>query len=221
MISPGIFRQYDIRGIVGKDLTAEAARGIGRAYAAVLDERGVRGAVAVGRDNRPSGTMLREALVGGLVESGVDVVDVGVVPTPLLSWALHNVPVVGGIQITGSHNPPEYNGFKVSLGTASLHGHDITHLHELIVRGRFPSGKGTVREERVIERYVDDVVARVGRLSRPAPLREAGRVRDAPLRRKRRHVSQPPSGPHRPGEPRGPHRRSARSGRRGRDRLRR
>jgi phosphomannomutase/phosphoglucomutase len=167
MISPGIFRQYDIRGIVGKDLTAEAARGIGRAYAAVLDERGVRGAVAVGRDNRPSGTMLREALVGGLVESGVDVVDVGVVPTPLLSWALHNVPVVGGIQITGSHNPPEYNGFKVSLGTASLHGHDITHLHELIVRGRFPSGKGTVREERVIERYVDDVVARVGRLSRP------------------------------------------------------
>ena len=167
MISPGIFRQYDIRGIVGRDLTAEAARGIGRAYAAVLEERGIRGAVAVGRDNRPSGGMLREALVGGLTESGVDVVDIGVVPTPLLSWSLHHVGVVGGIQITGSHNPPEYNGFKVSLGTSSLHGHDITHLHELIVRGRFPSGTGRVREERVIERYVDDVVARVGRLSRP------------------------------------------------------
>src|SRR5688500_5623768 len=167
MISPGIFRQYDIRGIVGKDLTEEAARGIGRAYAAVLEERGVRGAVAVGRDNRPSGGALRDALVGGLTESGVDVVDIGIVPTPLLSWSLHHVGVVGGIQITGSHNPPEYNGFKVSLGTASLHGHDITHLHQLIERGRFPSGKGRVREERVIERYVDDVVARVGRLSRP------------------------------------------------------
>jgi phosphomannomutase / phosphoglucomutase len=167
MISPGIFRQYDIRGIVGTDLTAEAGRGIGRAYAAVLEARGVRGAVAVGRDNRPSGAMLRDALVGGLTECGVDVVDIGVVPTPLLSWSLHHLPVVGGIQITGSHNPPEYNGFKVSLGTASLHGHDITHLHELIVRGRFPIGTGRVREERVIERYVDDVVARVGRLSRP------------------------------------------------------
>jgi phosphomannomutase/phosphoglucomutase len=166
MISPGIFRQYDIRGIVGRDLTAEAARGIGRAYAALLAERGIAGAVAVGRDNRPSGAMLRDALVGGLTESGVDVVDIGVVPTPLLSWSLHHLPVAGGIQITGSHNPPEYNGFKVSLGTASLHGHDITHLHELIVRGRFPAGKGSLREERVIERYVDDVVERVGRLSR-------------------------------------------------------
>src|SRR5918999_4085742 len=144
MISPGIFRQYYIRGIVGKDLTAEAARGIGRAYAALLGERGVRGAVAVGRDNRPSGGMLRDALVGGLTECGVDVVDIGVVPTPLLSWALHHVGVVGGIQITGSHNPPEYNGFKVSLGTSSMHGHDITQLYELIGRGRFPEGKGAV-----------------------------------------------------------------------------
>ena len=167
MISSAIFRQYDIRGIVGSDLTAEVARGIGRAFAAHLEEKGIRGAVAVGRDNRPSGTMLRDALVGGLTESGVDVVDIGVVPTPLLSWSLHHVGVVGGIQITGSHNPPEYNGFKISLGTASLHGEGITHLYELIERGRFPKGKGSVREERVIGRYVDDVVARVGRLSRP------------------------------------------------------
>lgn len=98
-ISQTIFRQYDVRGIVGRDLTEEVAYGLGRGYAAYLDARGIRGAVAVGRDNRPSGNALRDALVRGLTECGVDVVDIGVVPTPLLYWTLHHEPVVGGIQI--------------------------------------------------------------------------------------------------------------------------
>src|SRR5688572_16639368 len=166
-VAPGIFRQYDIRGIVDRDLTTEAATFVGRAYAALLAERGIRGAVAVGRDNRPSGPALREALVGGLTQSGVDVVDVGVIPTPLLYWSLHHVGVVGGIQITGSHNPPEYNGFKLSLGTASLHGDEIQHLLALGRGGRFPSGKGTIRTTEVIDPYVDDVAARIGPISRP------------------------------------------------------
>ncbi len=122
MIAPGIFRQYDIRGIYGKDLTVEAAEAIGRAYPLIMAERGVSGAVAVGRDNRPSGKALRDALVQGLTASGVDVIDVGEVPTPLLYWSLHHLPVAAGIQITGSHNPPEYNGFKCCIGTGSLHG---------------------------------------------------------------------------------------------------
>src|SRR4051812_38355091 len=99
-VSPGIFRQYDIRGIVGKDLTIEAAAAIGRAYASLMRERSVVGAVVVSRDNRPSGSVLRDALVGGLTASGVDVVDIGEVPTPLNYWALNNLPVSGGIQIT-------------------------------------------------------------------------------------------------------------------------
>src|SRR6476661_4298262 len=107
-ISATIFRQYDVRGIVGRDLTNEVAYGLGRGYAAYLTARGISGAVAVGRDNRPSGTALRDELVRGLTECGFDVVDVGVVPTPLLYWALHHERVVGGIQITGSYNPPEY-----------------------------------------------------------------------------------------------------------------
>ena len=164
-ISRTIFRQYDVRGIVGTDLTTEVAYGLGRGYAALLAERGIVGAVAVGRDNRPSGTALRDALVRGLTECGVSVVDVGVVPTPLLYWALHHEPVVGGIQITGSHNPPEYNGFKMCLGTASLHGADIQALYELIVGGRFPVGEGRVRHVDVIDRYVQDIVAKVGRLT--------------------------------------------------------
>jgi phosphomannomutase / phosphoglucomutase len=168
-IATGIFRQYDVRGIVGRDLTPEVARALGGAYAALMRERGVRGEVAVGRDNRPSGDALRDALVGGLTAAGVSVVDIGVVPTPLLYWSLHHLPVIGGIQITGSHNPPEYNGFKLSFGTESLHGHDIQHLLALIQREAAPTdaGTGTVRREAVIDRYVADVVKRIGPISRP------------------------------------------------------
>lgn len=166
-ISHTIFRQYDVRGIVGSDLTAEVAYGLGRGYAAYLQRRGVRGAVAVGRDNRPSGDMLRDALVRGLTECGVDVIDIGVVPTPLLYWTLHHEAVVGGIQITGSHNPPEYNGFKMCFGTGSLHGAEIQTLYRLIVDGVFPSGAGTVTHVAVIDRYVADIAARIGPIRRP------------------------------------------------------
>jgi phosphomannomutase/phosphoglucomutase len=165
-IAPGIFRQNDIRGVVDRDLTVEAAHAIGRAYAAVMRDRGVAGEIAVGRDNRPSGAKLRDALVAGLTESGVDVVDIGVVPTPLLYWSLFNLGVAGGIQITGSHNPAEYNGFKLCLGTESLHGHDI---QALFARIDAPAGEspGSVRLADVIGRYVDDVARRIGRISRP------------------------------------------------------
>ena len=145
-ISRAIFRQYDIRGIIGKDLGPDVAYAVGRGYAAFLDGRNMKGAIAVGRDNRPSGAELRDALVRGLTESGYDVIDIGVVPTPLNYWSLHHLPVVGGIQITGSHNPPEYNGFKMSVGKGSLHGEDIQRLYELWTAGKFPQGKGSVRE---------------------------------------------------------------------------
>ena len=163
-VSPGIFRQYDIRGIVGKDLTVEAAAAIGRAYATLMRERSVSGPIVVSRDNRPSGSMLRDALVDGLTSSGVDVVDAGVVPTPVNYWCLNNLTVAGGIQITGSHNPPEYNGFKLSMGTASLHGEEIQRLFKLISSPVTGAKKGSVRSEQVIERYIDDLVKRTGPL---------------------------------------------------------
>lgn len=169
MIAPGIFRQYDIRGIYGRDLTVEAAEAIGRAYPAILAEHGLHGAVAVGRDNRPSGAALRDALVRGLTASGADVIDLGEVPTPLLYWSLHHLPVVGGIQITGSHNPPEYNGFKCCVGTGSLHGEGIQRLRTLIEQAAFPVGAGTVRSADVVGDYVTDIAARIGPL--PASLK--------------------------------------------------
>ena len=166
-IAAGIFRQYDIRGVVGADLTVESAHAIGGAYAALMAERGVTGEVAVGRDNRPSGDRLHDALVAGLTGAGVNVVDIGVVPTPVLYWSLHHLPVIGGIQITGSHNPPEYNGFKLCVGTESLHGHDLQHLLALIRADAAPKGQGTVRHEELIDRYVADIVTRTGPLARP------------------------------------------------------
>src|SRR5262245_49555537 len=162
-LAAGIFRQYDIRGIVDRDLTTEAAYAIGGAYALLLEERDITGAIAVGRDNRPSGAALRDALVDGLTSSGVDVVDIGVVPTPLNYWSLHHVGVVGGIQITGSHNPPEYNGFKLSMGTSSVHGAEIQHLHALAESGERRRGSGVVTDVDIVDGYIDDVVRRIGR----------------------------------------------------------
>jgi phosphomannomutase/phosphoglucomutase len=105
--------------------------------------------------------------VDGLVAAGVDVIDVGVVPTPLNYWALHHLPVIGGIQITGSHNPPEYNGFKICVGTDSVHGEGIQELYHLATGGTCPSGRGALRSEAVIDRYVRDIVQRIGRLAKP------------------------------------------------------
>ena len=165
-LSRAIFREYDIRGVTGRDLTEEVATAVAGAYAAFLAEKNVRGSVAVGRDNRPSGEALHQSLVAGLLASGVDVVDIGIVPTPLAYWAQHNLDVVGGIQITGSHNPPEYNGFKLGLARKSIYGTDIQHLYELATAGKFPRGAGKLRSHSVIDDYVDDIAGRVGKLSR-------------------------------------------------------
>lgn len=165
-IPRGIFREYDIRGIAGTDLTFDSARLIGLGYAAYLREHSESGAIAVGRDNRPSGTGLRDGLVAGLRDAGLDVIDIGVVPTPVTYWAQHKLDVVGGIQITGSHNPAEYNGFKLGLRTKSIYGQQIQRMYELISAGDFPAGQGTLREEPVIERYIADIVERVGPLER-------------------------------------------------------
>ncbi|MBC7562349.1 MAG: phosphomannomutase/phosphoglucomutase [Gemmatimonadaceae bacterium] len=164
-MAQGIFRQYDIRGVVGEDLTEEAAVAIGQAYAALLDERGISGPVAVGRDNRPSGTALRAALVTGLTTRGRDVIDIGVGPTPLLYWSLHHLTVAGGIQITGSHNPPEFNGFKICIGTGSLHGDGIQRLRALLDAPATPH-TGMVSSVDLNAAYADDIVMRTGPLPR-------------------------------------------------------
>lgn len=167
-VAPQIFREYDIRGLVGSELDAETARDVGIAFAVYLDTVGAHGPIAVGRDNRPSGDALHDALVPALTESGVNVIDVGVVPTPTLYWALERLGVAGGVQITASHNPAPYNGFKLCVGTAALYGDEIQKLLTLIELGQKLTGRapGSVRQVPILDRYLDDIAERIGRLPR-------------------------------------------------------
>lgn len=149
-----IFREYDIRGVVGKDLTTKMAETIGRAFATLGEERNIR-TVAVGRDGRLTSPSMRDHLVRGLVEGGLDVVDVGLCATPLLYFALFDRQVDGGIMITGSHNAGEYNGFKLCVGKEALHGPDIQRLQNLVETERFVSGAGKVIDSPIIPDYLN------------------------------------------------------------------
>lgn len=148
-----LFREYDIRGIVGQELTEDVAERIGRAFATVARGQGVK-TVAVGRDGRPSSPSLRDRLVRGLTAGGLNVVDIGVCPTPVLYFSLFTLPVDGGVMITGSHNASEYNGFKLCVGKEALHGEEIQHLRKVMETGRFSAGAGTVTERPVIPDYL-------------------------------------------------------------------
>lgn len=157
-----IFRQYDIRGIVGEDLDAEVARAVGRAYGARMRRLEAGSVVAVGRDNRPSSPGLADGLAGGLREAGVDVVDVGTVPTPVVYWAERVLGTDGALQVTGSHNPSEYNGIKMTVGGRALHGDEILELRDLIRSGVGPADReGSLERSEVLDRYVADVAGRL------------------------------------------------------------
>src|SRR5437773_3201905 len=148
-----IFREYDIRGIVGKELQPALAEDIGLAYGTRAAQSGAT-SVAVARDGRTSAIEMRDAVIRGITACGVDVLDIGVCPTPLLYFALFTLPVGGGVMVTASHNPPEYNGFKLCLGKDSLHGAAIQSLQADIERGRFESGQGRVSAHAIIPDYM-------------------------------------------------------------------
>ena len=148
-----IFREYDVRGIVGKDLTPNVAQSIGRAYGTMARHRGCR-TVALGRDGRLTSPDLRDRVRDGITATGVNVVDIGVCPTPLLYFALYELPVDGGMMVTGSHNAAEYNGFKMCVDKMALHGEDIQELKRLIEAGAYASGAGTVSTASVIPAYL-------------------------------------------------------------------
>ncbi len=154
----GAFREYDVRGIYGREITEELARRLGRAYAAMLGASPLP--VVVGRDVRPSGEALAEALIEGLTESGLDVADIGVVPTPLAYFGVFTLPAAGCVMVTASHNPSEYNGFKMMMGRESLHGEAIRRLAALVEEGAAPAAarRGDVRAVDLVPRYRDFVV---------------------------------------------------------------
>ncbi|GMU49779.1 MAG: phosphomannomutase/phosphoglucomutase [Candidatus Desulfobacillus denitrificans] len=162
--APEIFKAYDIRGIVGKTLTRASVLSIGRAIGAEARQRKVK-TVVVGRDGRLSGPELSRALMEGICASGVDVADIGMVPTPLAYFAAHHLKTGSAVMVTGSHNPPDYNGFKIMLAGDTLHSTAITALRKRIVEGRLAEGTGRIKAVDVRADYLARIVSDV-KLSR-------------------------------------------------------
>jgi len=155
-IDATIFRAYDIRGVVDQSLTTAAVRLIGRAIGSETLQRG-RDTVVVGRDGRLSGPSLSEALIAGIASTGCDVKDIGCVPTPVLYFATHYLDTQCGVVVTGSHNPPDYNGLKIVIDGETLSGESIQSLHERIKAGKFISGEGSVEMINVVPDYIERI----------------------------------------------------------------
>ena len=149
----GLFREYDLRGIVGQELTESIAEQVGRAYCTYVKDNGVK-TVSVGRDGRLSSPGLFKALVKGLLAGGLNVIDIGICPSPLVYFSLFNLPVDGGIMITGSHNAAEYNGFKICVGKEAIHGDAIQDLRRVMEAKKFTSGQGRLSEHPIIPDYL-------------------------------------------------------------------
>ncbi len=164
-LSPSIFKAYDIRGIVGKTLDIGVARQIGQAFGTAARARGEQ-SVVIGRDGRLSGPELADALSSGLRRAGIDVIDLGVVATPMLYFATHVLDAASGIMVTGSHNPPDYNGFKMVLSGEAIYGEAIQDLYRTIVRGDFASGNGGYRTHDIRQAYLDRITGDV-KMARP------------------------------------------------------
>lgn len=158
--NPRIFREYDIRGIVGEDLDPENVKVLGRAIGTYYREKGIR-EISLGRDCRLSSPELRDALVEGLLDTGMRITDLGVVPTPLLYFSIVWLKQGGGVMITASHNPPQFNGFKVCVGKDAIYGEEIKKLHLMAESGRFTKGTGEIRFYDIKTDYMDFVASQI------------------------------------------------------------
>jgi phosphomannomutase/phosphoglucomutase len=154
-MNPNIFREYDIRGIVGEDLTPEVVELLGRGFGSYLQRQTQGRAVTVGYDIRLSSPEFCQALIRGLVSTGCEVIDIGLVTTPLLYYSLFELDPAGGVMITGSHNPPEFNGFKLCVGKTTLYGQQIQEVRHVIEQQDFVEGEGKVSRADLITPYID------------------------------------------------------------------
>jgi len=160
-----IFKAYDIRGIVGKTLTPEIVEAIGQAIGSEAIAR-QQSTIVIGRDGRLSGPALAEALARGIQKSGVDVIDVGQVATPMLYFATHQLQTDSGVMVTGSHNPPDYNGLKMVLGGETLAGETIQGLRERLENGALSTGGGGYRQHDIADAYIHRILGDI-KLARP------------------------------------------------------
>ena len=153
-VNPQIFREYDIRGVVDKDLTPDVVRTLGQGFGTHMAKSGHKELV-VGRDGRLSSKAFSEAVIEGLTSTGCNVVDIGLCPTPVYYFSIFHLEKDGGMMVTGSHNPPDFNGFKISDGKSTIFGEKIQELRRLIDKGIFAAGKGNLTQAEVISAYQD------------------------------------------------------------------
>ena len=173
-INPNIFRQYDIRGIVDQDLTGETVELLGKGIGTYLRQRKKK-VVVMGRDCRLSSEPFSKALTNGLVSTGCQVIDLGIIPTPLLYFTIFYKKKEAGVMITGSHNPPEYNGFKVMDGEETLYGEAIQEIYRIINKGKFRKGKGKfLGRYNIVPEYIDYVVENIKPLKKMKVVLDAG-----------------------------------------------
>ena len=165
-MDPNIFREYDIRGIVGPQLTTGTVATLGKAIGTFFSRNGAR-RIAIGYDARVSSPLFCELLKQGFNETGCDVVLIGMVPTPVLYHTVFTRDVDGGVMITGSHNPPDHNGFKICLGKSTLFGSQIQEIKQIALAGDFAAGGGSVEHLDVLGEYCRDIVSRIELGPRP------------------------------------------------------
>jgi len=155
-----IFREYDIRGIAGKDLDESTYEVLGKALCALMKGKSKKKCLVVGRDGRTTSKAYANAVIDGITSCGINVIDIGEVPTGLLYFALFTLPVDGGVIVTASHNPKEYNGLKVAVGHSTIHGKEIQKLRQIALAGKFPAAKGpvTITRTTVVPKYMKRVL---------------------------------------------------------------
>jgi len=155
-----IFREYDIRGVADRDLPDNLVLAIARSIGTLAKQRGTK-TFTVGRDCRVSSVRIHDAMIQGLLESGIDVIDVGLVPTPLLYFSIHSLNTDGGVMITGSHNPGDHNGLKVCIGPSTIHGGDIQTIKQMTLDENWTSGQGTLSKVAIVDDYINYVSAQI------------------------------------------------------------
>jgi phosphomannomutase/phosphoglucomutase len=160
VINPNIFREYDIRGIAEKELTNETIELIGKAFGTYLNRKGLK-KITIGRDVRLSSERIKDAFVKGITATGCNVIDIGEVPTPVLYFSIVHLKADGGVMITGSHNPIEFNGLKMSEGISSVYGKEIQKLREIIEQNDFVTGQGKVEQKNLFSDYTNTIKSKI------------------------------------------------------------
>jgi phosphomannomutase / phosphoglucomutase len=183
MLKPTIFREYDIRGIADDELLSPGIEQLGRAIGTHIGRK-LGKKINIGRDVRLSSKRLRDAIIAGLTLAGCEVTDVGEVPTPLLYYSVQHLGCDGGVMVTGSHNPAEYNGFKIVAGTGTIHGDEIQDLRRMIDAADFDAGRGSVREYDIVTPYVEEISSQFNFSRRLRVVLDAGNGVAGPVMRR-------------------------------------